>query len=790
MPKGSRDPERTQALAAGDSTGPDGLSARWRSHLKILQAAFPSPWREAGEDASFENTVRAALVLLNRMKHPRVFENQTAWQGYLGDPALPDYAACRDVRMDDRSRSLAEVIEETVGLFSGMPNWNHPQTMANVIPPANTAAIIGAALAGVFSPNIVEGEYSWNVAKSEIESAAMVAQMIGWDPHRSGGIFTFGGTGCYLYGLKLALTSVLGKDSRFSGIREDGQVLVSREGHFARLSCTDWTGLGMNNIRTIEVDEHNRMSMPHLRQVMETCRRDGKPVVMVVCTMGTTDAFAIDPIGDMREMIDQCENAKGYPKPFLYADAVIGWSWLAFGNYDFARNPLQFSSGALRVIERNYRQMEPLHHADGIGIDFHKTGWAPYNCSLFMAKDYDRFTGLLERPTPAYLQDRTPYNPFKFTLETSRTGAYSIAAWATLRLFGREGFQVMLGRIIEVEVFFRQLLARDKNLVCVNPDNYGFVTLFRVYPKHVDAAAQYAMELNDPRYGDELKAYNLLQQRVANKLFAMLRDPVQKVQGWENPPYTSFTMGYRPPAYAPDEKDLRGWVYALKAFPMSPNSSELSMLIVRNYVLKARDLVIDEVLEENKKRGRGDAPEEGRFKPPSAARTTENWWGDNEDIPSEYLSPSAAASFEGASRRPPVGASHADAQIDRGLSSEAGEATIEDILAKIPVCSHLTGAQLRRLAETGGMESVEAGRVLFSEGDVADKVYVILGGRVKIYRHDRDRGEAELATFGRGEFFGEMALFDRGVRSAAVKTLEACEFFVFDGDKFLATVLG
>ena len=180
---------------------------------------------------------------------------------------------------------------------------------------------------------------------------------------------------------------------------------------------------------------------------------------MVVCTAGTTDAWAVDPIDEVRELIDQYENAKGYPKPFLYTDAVIGWSWLAFSTYDFKQNPLQFSPKALKILEQNYQQVKHLHLSDALGVDFHKTGWAPYISSLFMVKDYAKFRELLDRPTPAYLQDLTDYNPLKFTLETSRNGASSMAAWATLRLFGREGFQVMLGRIIEVGWFLRSQMS-------------------------------------------------------------------------------------------------------------------------------------------------------------------------------------------------------------------------------------------------------------------------------------------------------------------------------------------
>lgn len=735
-----------------------GLSSKWRERMRNLQTAFPSPWREAKKDQVFENTFLDAVAQVDKMKHGRVFQDQKAWQGYLGDPALPDYSKCKDVQLNEEMQPLEVVIDELVNFFNGMPNWNHPQTMWNVVPPSNIAAIIGTTLCSIFNPNIIEGDSSWNVARTEIESAAMVAQLIGWDPHQAGGVFTFSGTGCYLYGVKLALTTVLGRESRYRGIREDGQVLVSREGHYIKHNCPDWTGLGMDNVREIEVDTHNRMDIDHLQEVMEQCKREGKPVVMVVCTAGTTDAWAVDPIERVRELIDQYENANGYPKPFLYADAVIGWSWLAFSSYNFKQNPLEFSQKALQILEKNYLQVKSLHLADAVGVDFHKTGWAPYICSLFMVRDFAQFSGLMDRPTPAYLQDLTTYNPLKYTLETSRNGASAMAAWATLRLFGREGFQVMLGRIVEVGLFLRQLIARDNNIVCVNPDNYGFVTLFRVYPSHILAKEQYEKELTDPAYREDLRAYNLLQQRIANKLFEMLRDPDEQVPGWENPPFMGFSAGYRPPAYNPAESDHRYWVYALKSFPMSPNSNELSMLNVRNYIIKACDLVVEELLQDEASRESVSGVAEGEQFTPET-RTTHTFWGGNEYIPRKYLEPSFTLS-------------------------------VGEMLKKVPICGHLSHVQLEELIGCSKTIDIEAGQVLFSEGDKAENVYLILSGKVKVYKHDAQGEEIELATLSKGSFFGEMALFDRGMRSAAVKSLEACQFCVIEGDKFLNVVLG
>jgi len=628
--------KQKKALAAlpqrsAEIESPEVAPAAWRDQLDRLKASFPSPWREPARDQSFEQMFANAIGMINALKQPPV--PMDGYKSYLGKVDLPDYSQCHEARLAPSMMPQQAVLAELADLFNGMPVWNHPYTMANVIPPANTPSIIGAAMADVFSPNIIEGEYSWNVAKTEIESAAMVAGMIGWDPKTAGGLFTFGGTGCYLYGTKYALTRVLGKASRTSGIRVDGQILVSAEGHYVKDNCSDWTGLGSGNVREIQVDENNRMSIPHLKQVLEECRREGKPVVMVVCTMGTTDAFGIDPIREVREILETYENAGGYPRPMVYADAVIGWSWLAFRTYDFVRNPLQFSADALVAIKENARRIADLHYADAIGCDFHKTGWSPYNCSLFMVKEYELFTKLLERPAPAYLQDRTTYNPGHFTLETSRSGTYSTAGWATLKLMGYEGFQVMLGRIMEVEVYFRKLLAETRNLVCVNPTDHGFVTLFRVYPDWVDAKAQYKRELTDPAARDELYWYNMLQQNVANKLFAMLRDPSQSVPGWEFPPYTSFTAGYRPTIYAPNETDKRYWVYGLKAFPMSPNSDEYAMLMVAAYAKKACQLVIEEQVAMHASHA---MPEVAAAAEPGA-RGVGNWFGASSLIPLRYL---------------------------------------------------------------------------------------------------------------------------------------------------------
>jgi len=98
----------------------------------------------------------------------------------------------------------------------------------------------------------------------------------------------------------------------------------------------------------------------------------------------------------------------------------------------------------------------------------------------------------------AYLQVRTPYNPMYYTLEVSRTSSGSLAAWATLKYFGMDGMRSILGGILENKYVVYDLIAKKSDMVCVNPDDSGLITLFRVYPEGVDAKKQFERELNEP----------------------------------------------------------------------------------------------------------------------------------------------------------------------------------------------------------------------------------------------------------------------------------------------------
>jgi CRP-like cAMP-binding protein len=61
------------------------------------------------------------------------------------------------------------------------------------------------------------------------------------------------------------------------------------------------------------------------------------------------------------------------------------------------------------------------------------------------------------------------------------------------------------------------------------------------------------------------------------------------------------------------------------------------------------------------------------------------------------------------------------------------------------------------------------GDEIISEGKTGDSMFVVQGGRVEVLQHSQKGGEQHLAFLEAGDFFGEMAVFEREVRSATVR---------------------
>jgi CRP-like cAMP-binding protein len=98
-----------------------------------------------------------------------------------------------------------------------------------------------------------------------------------------------------------------------------------------------------------------------------------------------------------------------------------------------------------------------------------------------------------------------------------------------------------------------------------------------------------------------------------------------------------------------------------------------------------------------------------------------------------------------------------------------------ELLSRVPVFSHLGPEDLALVAEVSHPRKFGAAEVVFRDGDESNTCYVVRSGHARAVREHADGRQIALATFGPGDIFGELAMFDDERRSATVETIDAVE---------------
>jgi len=97
---------------------------------------------------------------------------------------------------------------------------------------------------------------------------------------------------------------------------------------------------------------------------------------------------------------------------------------------------------------------------------------------------------------------------------------------------------------------------------------------------------------------------------------------------------------------------------------------------------------------------------------------------------------------------------------------------IAALLGRVPAFEQLGAAELGAVAAVAVPRSFAAGESVFLEGDGSNTCYVVRGGRARAIREYAGGRQITLATFGPGDIFGELAMFDDELRSASVEATE------------------
>lgn len=79
------------------------------------------------------------------------------------------------------------------------------------------------------------------------------------------------------------------------------------------------------------------------------------------------------------------------------------------------------------------------------------------------------------------------------------------------------------------------------------------------------------------------------------------------------------------------------------------------------------------------------------------------------------------------------------------------------------------------------------GEIIIKQGETGDCMYVIQSGKVDVIK-EKNGTEVNLAVRNKGDFFGEMALFSREVRSATIKAKGETKILTVDKRNLLGRI--
>ena len=125
--------------------------------------------------------------------------------------------------------------------------------------------------------------------------------------------------------------------------------------------------------------------------------------------------------------------------------------------------------------------------------------------------------------------------------------------------------------------------------------------------------------------------------------------------------------------------------------------------------------------------------------------------------------------------------------IDTGEPIMDNQLTISDkilLLRSISIFSGLNVSELGAIATVTEESDYPEGETVIQEGEPGEEVFLIIAGEVAVYKKGERDKEIRLDIMEKGDYFGEMALFEEMERSATIRTTKPSRFLILHKQEF------
>ena len=376
-------------------------------------------------------------------------------------------------------------------ILPGITHWQSPNFFAYFPCNASGPGILGDLVSSGLG---VQGMlWSTSPACTELETHVMdwLVGMLGLpDKFKStssgGGVIQDTASSAALCALLAARERATGYACNRKGCDRSVVAYVSTQTHSSLQKAAMIAGIGVDNLRLIEVDENFAMRPEVLQQQVETDRRAGLTPAFVCATVGTTSSNAMDPVGAIAEI---CRKNNLW----LHVDAAMSGTAMLCPEFRHLQNGVEW--------------------ADSYNFNPHKWMFTTFDCNCFWVADRKALIQTLSI-LPEYLRNQATesgavidYRDWHIQLGRRFR---SLKLWFVIRHYGVEGLQHHIREHVRLAQQFAGWVQEDDRFELAAPAPLNLVC-FR--HKAGDAANQHIMDrLN--RSGDLFLTHTKLQGKM------------------------------------------------------------------------------------------------------------------------------------------------------------------------------------------------------------------------------------------------------------------------------------
>jgi L-2,4-diaminobutyrate decarboxylase len=484
------------------------------------------------------------------------------------DPEDPFWNSDKfDFKISESPQSSYSIYKQFNKFLSGCINWKSNRAQFNITPPVPHPTIVTSSITSLINPNTIWDVACGKLGNLEIYLCEYLASLSGWNKNSSG-IFTFGGTGTNLYGLKIGINKCVGNFSE-RGMKDDIYVISNDEGHSCHVTLCNWLGIRKSNCIRVKTNKEGMVDVDELFSVVENLIQNGKKIGCIILNGGTNFNLVIDPIKRVSTEIKKI--SKKYKldyMPHIHIDSVIGWVFLLFNDYCFEKNKLKIPEDINQKLKRIYSRIKEIKHANSFGVDFHKTGFCPYSTSTFILKNSNDWNSISPENKVFIHQDfnHGGYKPGQYSLETSRPATGIVSAYTTLNTLGLDGIRAILANYLYVSKNLRKEINKSKKIFNLNEESDGWATFFSMTSQEKSF---------DFFYECENEGIVLEQNKTQESFYKYLEKKYNNRIPW----FIGYNKSYK--------KNKWGYpISCLKWYPMSPYLNTKSNRDFINWILK------------------------------------------------------------------------------------------------------------------------------------------------------------------------------------------------------------